>query len=64
MTGEHQYNSLNLVMHVYLCNFVNVNIVLNEHVDFCWLEIEDLDSLDWAEADKTIVEKLMNSNDC
>lgn len=47
-------------MHGYVCNAIDDEIVLNEHVDYYWLDVEDLASLDWAEADKPIVEKLMN----
>lgn len=61
MTVNHQYSSFNLVMHGYVCKAADEELVLNEHVDSCWLDVEDLGSLDWAEADKPIVEKLMNS---
>lgn len=59
MTVSHQYSSFNIVMHGYVCNASDEEIVLNEHVDSCWLDVEDLATLDWAEADNPIVEKLM-----
>ncbi len=33
-------------------------IELHEHIDHKWLDVEDIDGLDWAEADIPIVEKL------
>lgn len=62
MTVNHQYSSFYLVMHGYVCKIADQKIVLKEHVDSCWLDVEDLESLDWAEADKPIVEKLMKMN--
>jgi 8-oxo-dGTP diphosphatase len=61
ITVNHQYSFFDLVMHGYVCNVIDDKLVLNEHVDSCWLKIEELDSLDWSEADKPIVEKLMKS---
>ena len=62
ITVNHQYSSFNLVMHGYVCNAANKDIILNEHVAACWLDVEDLYKLDWAEADKPIVERLMKMN--
>ena len=36
----------------------DINIVLNEHLDSRWLLKEQLDSLDWAEADIPIKDKV------
>ena len=33
-------------------------ITLNEHIDYKWSEINDLDSLDWLDADIQIIDYL------
>lgn len=58
MTVEHQYDSFYLKMHVYLCTMLLGDLVLEEHINSCWIEKVDLDSLDWAAADLSIVEKV------
>jgi 8-oxo-dGTP diphosphatase len=45
-------------MHGFLCNAENDQLVLNEHIDFKWLSIQELDQLDWAAADIPFVNKL------
>ncbi|NOH79505.1 (deoxy)nucleoside triphosphate pyrophosphohydrolase [Vibrio sp. RE86] len=59
MTVEHTYPDFHITMHAYLCPVENQKIVLTEHIDAQWLNCEELPSLDWAEADVPIVEKLV-----
>ena len=59
MTVEHTYQDFHLTMHSYLCETENTELTLTEHLDFKWLEKEDLLVLDWAAADIPIVNKLM-----
>ena len=59
LTVEHQYPDFQLKMHSYLCSAVHTNLTLTEHINYRWLEINQLDELDWAAADIPIVEKLM-----
>ncbi|HHW69030.1 MAG TPA: 8-oxo-dGTP diphosphatase MutT [Tenericutes bacterium] len=58
MTVEHQYPTFFITMHAYYCDVENRDIILNEHLDSKWLDKEKLDTLDWAEADIPIVEKI------
>lgn len=58
LTLEHNYPDFIVVMHCYLCKTEAKEIMLNEHINFKWLCVEDLDTLDWAAADIPIVEKL------
>ena len=44
-----------ITMHAYLCDLVSGNLTLSEHVDSKWLSINELESVDWAEADKPII---------
>ncbi|NCD06582.1 MAG: (deoxy)nucleoside triphosphate pyrophosphohydrolase [Spirochaetia bacterium] len=61
LTVEHQYNSFFITMHSFKCNIIKGEIKRNEHVEDCWLNVNELSSLDWAEADKPIVNKLIES---
>lgn len=60
MTVEHSYPDFSITMHVYVCKLKNPEFVMKEHVDAKWLVREELSSLDWAEADKPIVERLQS----
>ena len=58
LTVDHTYPDFLITMHAYLCKVDTPDFVMKEHVDFRWLSVSELDSLDWAEADKPIVEWL------
>ena len=60
LTVEHTYPDFAITMHAYLCKVATPDFVMKEHVDFKWLPVSELDSLDWAEADMPIVEFLKN----
>lgn len=57
---EHQYPDFIIKMYCFRCNTEDLNFKLNVHKDFKWLPKEELLTLDWAEADKPIVNKLVN----
>jgi 8-oxo-dGTP diphosphatase len=61
LTVDHTYQDFHLTMHSYLCETENTELTLTEHLDFKWLEKENLLALDWAAADVPIVKKLMLS---
>ena len=58
MTVEHDYPTFHITMHAYLCTLVKGELTLKEHNDSVWLTKEDLLSLDWADADIPIVNKI------
>jgi len=58
MTVEHSYPDFHLTMHAYICALKQGEITLREHVDMKWLATEDLDQLDWADADLPVVKQL------
>ncbi len=58
LTVEHTYPDFAITMHSYLCKVEEPEFVMKEHISFKWLAVNELDTLDWAEADKTIVEFL------
>lgn len=62
MTVEHTYageGGFDLTMHSFLCQITGKELELKEHVDGKWLQVSDLEVLDWADADWPIVRKLM-----
>ena len=58
LTVEHTYPDFAITMHTYLCKVDKPDFVMKEHISFEWLTVDALDKLDWAEADKPIVEFL------
>lgn len=50
-TINHEYNTFNLTMHVYICELINDNPVLIEHIESMWCNKGELKKLDFAEAD-------------
>lgn len=63
MTIEHDYPTFHITMHAYLCTLVKGELILKEHNDSAWLSKEGLLELDWADADKPIVDMIMRKNE-
>ncbi len=61
LTVSHQYPDFALSMHSFICSCKDIHLKLTEHIDFKWLSKEELISLDWAEADIPIVNKLITN---
>jgi 8-oxo-dGTP diphosphatase len=59
LTVNHQYPDFSVTMHSFICSVSNSALNLKEHIDFKWVNPENLSNLDWAEADLPIVSKLM-----
>ncbi len=58
MTVDHEYPDFNVVMHSFICEMGEDEPILNEHIEYKWLSVNELDSLDWAAADIPIIERL------
>jgi|SRR5690554_3704907 len=54
-TVNHEYETFIITLHAFMCELVSNNIVLMEHLDSKWLNRDELEQLDWAEADIPIV---------
>lgn len=50
-TINHEYNTFNLTMHVYICSLINENPILIVHTESMWCNKDKLKELDFAEAD-------------
>lgn len=59
LTVIHEYPDFELTMHSFICEVDSKELTLNEHIDQKWLNINELTTLDWAEADIPIVNKLV-----
>lgn len=59
LTVKHEYPDFILEMHSFICECKNNTVTLTEHIDFKWLDISELNTLDWAAADVPIVNKLV-----
>jgi len=58
MTLHHEYPDFTLTMHTFKCNMDDPHFVMKEHKDAKWLLPSELKQLDWAPADKPIVQNL------
>lgn len=63
LTVKHEYPDFAIIMHAFLCSSDSKKITLHEHIDAQWLSISELTSLDWAQADIPIVNKLTQKNE-
>lgn len=61
LTVNHTYPDFMLSMHSFICSCENSTLNLTEHIDFKWLDKNELNNLDWAAADIPIVNKLVTS---
>ena len=50
-TVNHEYNTFSLTMHVYLCELIEGKPILLEHNNSMWCSRDELNTLDFAEAD-------------
>ena len=58
-TVNYTYNTFSITMHAYECSLINGNLELSEHVNSKWLHINEINSVDWAKADKLIISSLI-----
>ena len=55
-TIECDYTAFHLSMDCFRCRIVSGKPVLKEHEACCWLDAENLDSVDWLPADRAVIE--------
>ena len=58
----HEYNDLDkpfsITMYGYICKLVNGELTLSEHTEKKWVRINDLESVDFAGADRPFIEMI------
>ena len=57
-TIEYDYPKFHLTMHCYWCRIESGSLTLKEHEAAKWLQLSDLDSVDWLPADQIVVDTL------
>ena len=57
-TINHEYNTFNLTMHVYICELISGNPELLVHTESTWCSKDELIKLDFAEADYKFLDKV------
>lgn len=57
----HEYDTFNVNLRVYKCTYISGEINDTEHQSLKWVESRKLNDLDWADADKPIVETYLDS---
>lgn len=60
---EYDYPKFHMTMHCYICTLLSKNFILKEHEDARWLDIMQLDTVDWLPADAALIEKLRRAFD-
>ncbi len=61
LTVSHQYPDFHITMYSFICSCKDTALTLTEHIDFKWLNRNELADLDWAAADIPIVNKLVSN---
>lgn len=57
MTVEHGYKTFTVTLHLYYCT-PEGPFEVQEHIDSCWKNVDELEELDWAAADYPVVRRL------
>lgn len=58
---EHHYPEKCIRLLPFVCRMTTGHIILKDHSAFCWLELNKLQTLEWAAADKIVLENYLNS---
>jgi len=57
----HSYQDFTVTLHPFVCTIAFGEITLHEHTAFSWLPPEDLQTLDWADADLPVIQTYTDS---
>jgi len=55
---HHEYPEFSIELIPFLCRTGSPTITLREHIDYMWLSVDELHSLNWAAADVPVVREL------
>jgi len=58
--STHHYPSFTVTLYPFVCEIISGEITLHEHSAMVWLMVEELHTLDWAEADLTVTKEYQN----
>lgn len=58
VTAEYDYPTFHLSMGCYVCSLASDHLTLLEHSDARWVDLSNIDSLDWLPADVIVVDAI------
>jgi 8-oxo-dGTP diphosphatase len=58
LTVNHEYKGFKLILHAYLCDVINGNLEITEHLDFRWATTTEMKMMDFSAADMPILDYL------
>jgi 8-oxo-dGTP diphosphatase len=56
---DYEYPDFSITLDAWLCTAETTDFIMLEHLDYKWLYLHQLDTLDWTAADRIIVEMMM-----
>ena len=59
-TVEYPYPAFHLTMHCFFCSVRSGHLELKEHENAAWLQLEELDNVNWLPADVEVVKAIKN----
>jgi len=59
--STHAYPDFTVTLYPFVCQILSGEMTLNEHHAAVWLSPKELPTLDWVEADRTIIEMYRKS---
>ena len=57
-TINHQYETFSITMDIYFCTLEKEEVKLIEHQDSVWCDVNQLDTIDFAEADAKAIQQI------
>ncbi|MFI3329782.1 MAG: (deoxy)nucleoside triphosphate pyrophosphohydrolase [bacterium] len=57
-TVNHEYNTFSITMHAYLCDLIEGDLELSEHINKCFIKKDEFHNFDIALADLPILKKI------
>jgi len=55
--STYRYPTFSVTLYPFICKIISGEIVLHEHAAMSWLSPEELQNLDWAEADGPVIKE-------
>jgi 8-oxo-dGTP diphosphatase len=59
----HEYKTLTVTLYPFVCNISSGEIILHEHAALEWLRPKELATLDWAEADLSVIDSYLTQGE-
>ena len=59
LTSQHTYPDFKITLHSFICSCPTKDLTLTEHLQANWMPVDLIATLDWAEADIEVVDKMV-----